>query len=814
MLYFGFKNEINDIDEIKIKFETQKKCSLFSIACFSYYPLNLQKNVPPPAPVVANGKKPYERQLGPGQRRSAEPMNLLIIEKEDEPFNSKSYNSMGSTSRRSNRDHRSLIDVTGRHGYQRNGIIPNGPVTHPVTLVGTLTNNTASVSRDMSPLLDNSVSTSKDGVFLAQNRISSLERQNITIQTQDSTGHVPILSNSMNNQSTSYSKDGMTIRSNPLDNPFPSEDIMQNVDNDALLIQNDLSSDKSESKVKNISKINPIGNRKVNYDTEETPEVLYRSHKKMHNVDNRRHSSDNQNKPGNRPASISSVHNIPPESMNPQIKKFIDRIGYNPDMEENENSDTKPLNISKLDQNCQTEADRSEPTKQKSNQVDSSIATCVNDDRIPPNYSPKNITEPLYATVNKDKTRTKIINTEEPTKAKIESIEKPKPQKAQIIPQQKGSECTEKVVPPRSPNSLEFQRRMQKILEKQEMEKQRRSPRREKKSDQSPSPRFDRQALSYDQHEQKTSPQPQQELNQQFMIQQHMQAKHTHVENMQNSKSRSPQAQSKIQLSGMKHHSASNLSEHTFPATSDTNPISTDTGIYAKINPRKSPVLHKPQPVTYCKHCGSGHVTTVPELPVSIPEPAPSAEPAHSMNTFQSIDAITSSLPSSGVFATQYSWSDTSSATVTAGTASTTISPTTASSQQFVQISSKPPLAPSVTKMNQGIDKSGGATLPLPPSAAVARGKIAVTTAALLKQMQAQTEGGLQVGASGAGFDPTVALQQILLKQAVAHHHGRDVRRFSNPKVVYLGPDMEVTASKVSIYDNVQYVWKDDHDPN
>ena len=304
-----------------------------------------------------------------------------------------------------------------------------------------------------------------------------------------------------------------------------------------------------------------------------------------------------------------------------------------------------------------------------------------------------------------------------------------------------------------------------------------------------------------------------------------MQAKQTHVENMQSLRSYSPQAQSKIQLSGMKHHSASNLPEHTFPMTSDTSPNSTDTGIYAKINPRKSPVLHKPQPVTYCKHCGSGHVTTVvPDLPVSIPEPVSNTPPSRSKeNTFQSIDAIPSPLPtSSEAFTAQYSWSDTSDTMVTAGTASTTISPTIASSEQFAQISSKPPLAPSVSKMNQGIDQIGGAALPLPPSAAVARGKIAVTTAALLKQMheqqlkvmQAQADGGSQGGASGAGFDPSVALQQILLKQAVAHHHGRDVRRFSNPKVVYLGPDMEVTASKVSIYDNVQYVWKDDHDPH
>ena len=802
----------------------------FVFHCVFFSFLNLQKNVPPPAPVMANGKKPYERQFGPGQRKSAEPMNLLIIEKEDEPLNSKSYNSMGSTSRGSNRDHRSPVDTTGRLGYQRNGIIPNGPVTHPVTLVGTLTNNSASVSRDLSPLLEddsNSMSTTKEGVFLGQNKTSSLERQNIKIQTQDSTGHVPILLNSMKNQSTSYSKDGMTIRSNPLDNPFPSEDIIQNVDNDARLIQNDLSSDKSESKVQNISRINPVTNRKANYDNDEIPQVLYRSHKKIHKVDNRRHSDDHHNKQGNRPTSISSVHNIPPESMNPQIKKFIDRVGCDPEIEDNENSDTKPLNTSQLDQNYQTKSDRSELTKENRNQVASSIATSVSDDKIPPNYSPKTIQEPLYAKVNKDKTRTKIINTEEPTKAKIESIEKPKPQNAQIIPKQKDSESTEKVTQPRSPNSLEFHRRMQKILEKQEMEKQRRSPRREKKSDQSPSPRFERPAL-FHQHEQKTpSPQPlqQQELNQQYMIQQHMQAKQMHVENMQSLRSYSPQAQSKIQLSGMKHHSASNLPEHTFPMTSDTSPNSTDTGIYAKINPRKSPVLHKPQPVTYCKHCGSGHVTTVvPDLPVSIPEPVSNKPPARSKeNTFQSIDAIPSPLPtSSEAFTAQYSWSDTSGTMVTAGTASTTISPTIASSEQFAQISSKPPLAPSVSKMNQGIDQIGGAALPLPPSAAVARGKIAVTTAALLKQMheqqlkvmQAQANGGSQGGASGAGFDPSVALQQILLKQAVAHHHGRDVRRFSNPKVVYLGPDMEVTASKVSIYDNVQYVWKDDHDPH
>ena len=750
---------------------------------------------------MANGKKPYGRQLGPGQRKSAEPMNLLIIEKEDEPINSKSYNSIGSTSRESNRDHRCLIDTTGRHGYQRNGIIPNGPVTHPVTLVGTLTNNTASVSRDLSPLLEDdnhSMSTAKDDVFLGQNKISSLERQNKTIQSQDSVGHVPILSNSTNNKSTSYSKDGMTIRSNPLDYPFPSEDIIENVDNDSRLIQNDLSSDKSESKVQNISGTNPATNRKVNYDGYEIPELLYRSHRRMRKVDNRRLSGDHQNKPGKRPASISSVHNIPPESMNPQIKKFIDRVGYDPEIEDNEHSNAKPLNISKLDQNCQTKAGRSQPTIEKSNQGDNSIATCVNDDKIPPNYSPKNITEPLYATVNKDKTKTKIINTEEPTKAKIESVEKPIPRNAQIIPQQKNNESTENVAPPRSPNSLEFQRRMQNILEKQEMEKQRRSPRREKKSDQSPSPRSERQALIFQQHEQKTpSPQPpqQQHLNQQHMIQQHMQAKQTHVENMQNS------------------------------ATSDNSPISTDAGIYAKINPRKSPILHKPQPLTYCKHCGSGHVTTViPELPVTIPESVPNAAPAHNKeNTFQSIDAITSPLPtSSEASATQYSWSDTSGTTAAPGTASTIISPIITSSEQFVQISSKPPLAPSVSKMNQGIDQSGTVGLPLPPSAAVARGKIAVTTAALLKQMheeqlkvmQAQAHGGPQGGASGAGFDPSVALQQVLLKQAVAHHHGRDVRRFSNPKVVYLGPDMEVTASKVSIYDNVQYVWKDDHDPN
>ena len=791
--------------------------------------LNLQKNVPPPGPVMANGKKPYERQFGPGQRKSAEPMNLIIIDKEDEPLNSKSYNSMGSTSRGSNRDHRSLVDTTGRHGYQRNGIIPNGPVTHPVTLVGTLTNNSASVSRDLSPLLEddnNSMSTAKEGVFLGQNKISSIQRQNIKIQTQDSTGHVPI-SNSMKNQSTSYKKDGMTIRINPLDNPFPSEDIIQNVDNDSLLIQNDLSSDKSESKVQNISRTYPVTNRKANYDNDEIPQVLYRSHRKMHKVDNGRHSDDHQSKQGNRPASISSVHNIPPESMNPQIKKFIDRVGCDPEIEDNEISDTKHLNSSQLDQNYQTKSDISKPMKENSDQVSSSMATCVSDDKIPPNYSPKTIKEPLYAKVNKDKTRTKIINTEEPTKAKIESIEKPKPQNAQIFEHQKDSESTEKVTPPRSPNSLEFQRRMQKILEKQEMEKQRRSPRREKKSDQSPSPRFERQAL-FHQHEHKTpSPKPpqQQELNQQYIIQQHMQAKQTHVENMQNLKSHSPHAQPKIQLSGMNHHSASNLPEHTVHVTSDTSPFSTDTGIYAKINPRKSPVLYKPQPVTYCKHCGSGHVTTVvPELPVSIPEPVPNAAPARSKeNTFQSIDAIPSPLPtSSEAFAAQYSWSDTSSSTVTAGTASTTMSPTIASSEQFAQISSKPPLAPNVSKINQGIDQIGGAALPLPPSAAVPRGKIAVTTAALLKQMheeqlkvmQAQAGGGSQGGASGAGFDPSVALQQILLKQAVAHHHGRDVRRFSNPKVVYLGPDMEVTASKVSIYDNVQYVWKDDHDPH
>ena len=53
----------------------------------------------------------------------------------------------------------------------------------------------------------------------------------------------------------------------------------------------------------------------------------------------------------------------------------------------------------------------------------------------------------------------------------------------------------------------------------------------------------------------------------------------------------------------------------------------TDTGIYAKINPKKSPVLYRPQPVTYCKHCGSGHVTTmVPVVQEPVPEPVPSVE--------------------------------------------------------------------------------------------------------------------------------------------------------------------------------------------
>ena len=63
-----------------------------------------------------------------------------------------------------------------------------------------------------------------------------------------------------------------------------------------------------------------------------------------------------------------------------------------------------------------------------------------------------------------------------------------------VSEQQKDGESPEKVAPPRSPNSIEFHRRMQKILEKQEIERQRRSPRRDKKADPSISPRLERQA--------------------------------------------------------------------------------------------------------------------------------------------------------------------------------------------------------------------------------------------------------------------------------------------------------------------------------
>ena len=37
---------------------------------------------------------------------------------------------------------------------RKNGVIPNGPVAHPVTLVGTLTRNTASVSRGLPSVSD------------------------------------------------------------------------------------------------------------------------------------------------------------------------------------------------------------------------------------------------------------------------------------------------------------------------------------------------------------------------------------------------------------------------------------------------------------------------------------------------------------------------------------------------------------------------------------------------------------------------------------------------------------------------------------
>ena len=88
------------------------------------------------------------------------------------------------------------------------------------------------------------------------------------------------------------------------------------------------------------------------------------------------------------------------------------------------------------------------------------------------------------------------------------------------------------------------------------------------------------------------------------------------------------------------------------------------------------------------------------------------------------------------------------------------------SSEQFIQVSTKPPPVPNIGRVNQGIDNNGATTKSTPPSAAVARSKIA-----LLKQMhgeQQKVDGAQLSSASAASFDPSSTLQQILLKQAVA----------------------------------------------
>ena len=813
---------------------------------------------------MANGKEPRERRPGagkPGQKKSSEPVNLLIIEKEDGGLNSKSYNSMGSTGKGGSRgNHSNHVGAAGCHGYQGNGIIPNGPVAHPVTLVGTLTKNTASVSRGLPPLLEddsNSASTANDDVVQEHSPTQSPAQRSPNVHAQESSSPSFKQTTSMENK-MSYSKDGMTIRSNPLDNPFPSEDIIENVDNDARLKQNDLSSNNLESKVQNISRISPNAERKRTSNEEEIPDVLFSTPRKTQTADNRRYSGDDQVQAGKRPASISSIHNIPLENVNPQIKKFMDRVGFDSEVEAKTEDDRKSLNIIATDSESQTVPDGvnilplhpKDPflNEMKRNSHDniseipysvveayhkgiliySSSGTSANTTAKTTQHksSPNNINEPYYAVVNKNKPKAKVANIEL-SNAKIENVERPEPH-AKIIPRSKEPESPEKAGPPRSPNSIEFHRRMQKILEKQELEKQKRSPRREKRNitqpDHNSCPRFQQETSKQDQQREED--------------------KNGQLKNAQMLKTQFDQAQSDIQHSVaiMKSnvpHSPTNLSQSVVPSqTSDSSPVPIDSGIYAKINPRKSPVLHKPQPVNYCKHCGSGHVTTgAPELPVSDQESVSEVVSACGTkdDIFKSIAGTQSPLPEHKSETTspvasggtsQYSWSDTTGTVIRAGARPKTSTTTLANSDvnrsvnasiNYDQVSTKPPPAPNVSKSST--DQGSDIALSPPPPAAIARGKIAVTTAALLKQMHEEQQKLLQAqagqGGAAAALDPTVILQQILLKQAVAHHHGRNVRRFSNPKVVYLGPDMEVTASKVSIYDNVQYVWKgDDHDPN
>ncbi len=847
-----------------------------------------QKNIPPPTPIMANGKKPREIKSG---QPSVEPVDILIIEKEKSK-SSKSRSRDGRSGRQNDR-------VANRHGIHGNGIIPNGPVAHPVTLVGTLTNNTASVSGLGLPPLIEDDSTSVSSTVAEDPMDRPSPSPGPTTGAPWTLESKPDGSDDPTTQSEKITKEGrsMTIRANPLGCRFPSEDVMQNVDNDARL-QNDFNAGRADGKDEHISRVHESASanrRPSTRDVEEQqPTALYTS------LERRRKQKEEVKKNNQHVKESTSellAESVPLE-LNVQIKKFIDRVGYDAELLNN-----TPLARSKAgardptDQSKVESAEKKIPSKPKdlrhkgSQTGDMNIsrkttanktltaapgiqglssglskdgpyavveAYCKNTEP-PEKKAHKSVESDDNISTLPDKrseTGNKPLQKLEETQGSLiscEHIEKHEPKYATVIPKPRRPGPPEEKVPPsRSPNSMEFQRRMEKILAKQELEKMKTSPLKrveesEAKTEQTitqperpPVPVVSPVNREVIPQTEATDPQS----HRSFPVGEHASGEHQALaKGSQKQTQAGDTASGGVQPANQKKNSTSG-------ETVVDRAIAGDTGIYAKITPRRSPVLHKPQPITYCKHCVSGHVTTAaPELPVSTRKtgedcPAPSVgDSIQPAAVTHKAEPAAASRPTKGS-TTQYSWSDTTGTVMTAGARPKQpvrplgdAHPASAKdSDQAHLVSSKPPPVPPGEKaINHGPhsmleQENENGTAQSPP---ITRGKIAVTTAALLRQMHEdelkalQSQGGsgstathvLSGGAAGVAFDPATALQQILLKQAVAHHHGRDVRRFSNPKVVYLGPDMEVTASKVSIYDNVQYVWKqnqkkDDQDPN
>ena len=93
---------------------------------------------------------------------------------------------------------------------------------------------------------------------------------------------------------------------------------------------------------------------------------------------------------------------------------------------------------------------------------------------------------------------------------------------------------------------------------------------------------------------------------------------------------------------------------------------------------------------------------------------------------------------------------------------------------------------------------------PPPPRTNISR----VTTQSLSLREQASRI-NVTVNGQGAGGRGAVPQMPENYIQRIPPPHDHDIRRFSQPVVVYLDPNQELSLSKLSVYDNVQYVWTD-----